>query len=381
MRGFIAALCAENVMYIWEQISWPSLTWDEGSLAAPLAAARHEQGKLLGKMEAVGFDLREEAMLQTLTQDVVKTSEIEGENLDTQQVRSSIARRLGIDIGALPPIDRNVEGIVDVMLDATGKYQEPVTADRLFAWHGALFPTGRSGLSKIRVGDWRDDAGGPMQVISGAYGRERIHFSAPPADRVSGEMAGFLDWLNAPSETDPVIKASVAHFWFVTIHPFEDGNGRIARAIADLALARSEGTPHRYYSMSAQIQKERKAYYDLLEKTQKGDLDITSWILWFLASLRHAIQEAETTVANVLAKARFWDRASQFALNERQIKMLNRLLDGFEGKLTSSKWAKIADCSQDTAGRDIVALVDLGLLKRGEGGGRNTHYEICLADA
>ena len=239
-------------MYTWEQTSWPSLTWDEGSLAAPLAAARHEQGKLLGKMEAVGFDLREEAMLQTLTQDVVKTSEIEGENLDTQQVRSSIARRLGLDIGALPPVDRNVDGIVDVMLDATGKYQEPVTADRLFSWHGALFPTGRSGLSKIRVGDWRDDASGPMQVISGAYGREHIHFSAPPADRVPGEMARFLDWLNAPSETDPVIKAAVAHFWFVTIHPFEDGNGRSARAIADLALARSEGTPHSYYSMSAQ---------------------------------------------------------------------------------------------------------------------------------
>ena len=220
-------------MYIWEQSSWPSMKWDEGALAAPLAATRHEQGKLLGKMEAVGFDLREEAMLQTLTQDVVKTSEIEGENLDTQQVRSSIARRLGINIGALPPVDRNVEGIVDVMLDATGKYQEPVTADRLFAWHGALFPTGRSGLSKIRVGDWRDDAGGPMQVISGAYGRERIHFCAPPADRVPGEMARFLDWLNAPIEMDPVIKAAVAHFWFVTIHPFEDGNGRIARAIAD----------------------------------------------------------------------------------------------------------------------------------------------------
>lgn len=368
-------------MYIWEQTSWPSLTWDDGVLAVPLAAARHEQGRLLGKMEAVGFDLREEAMLQTLTQDVVKTSEIEGENLDTQQVRSSIARRLGIDIGALPPVDRNVEGIVDVMLDATGKYREPVTADRLFAWHGALFPTGRSGLSKIRVGEWRDDAGGPMQVISGAYGRERIHFSAPPADRVPGEMARFLDWLNTPRDMDPVIKAAVAHFWFVTIHPFEDGNGRIARAIADLALARSEGTPHRYYSMSAQIQRERKAYYDLLEKTQKGNLDITAWILWFLASLRYAIQEAETTVTNVLAKARFWDRASQFALNERQIKILNRLLDGFEGKLTSSKWAKIADCSQDTAGRDISALVDLGLLQRGAGGGRNTHYELCLSDA
>ncbi|NQV98817.1 MAG: Fic family protein [Rhodospirillales bacterium] len=367
-------------MYIWEQPNWPHLIWDGGALAAPLAAARHEQGKLLGKMEAVGFELREEAMLQTLTQDVVKTSEIEGENLDTQQVRSSIARRLGINIGALPPVDRNVEGIVDVMLDATGQYQDPVTAERLFAWHGALFPTGRSGLSKIRVGDWRDDTIGPMQVVSGAYGRERVHFSAPPADRVPREMERFLDWLNAPTDLDPVIKAATAHFWFVTIHPFEDGNGRIARAIADLALARSEGIPHRYYSMSAQIQKERKAYYDLLEKTQKGDLDITPWIGWFLISLLHAIEDAETTVANVLAKTRFWDRGSQFALNERQIKMLNRLLDGFEGKLTSSKWAKIADCSQDTAGRDITALVDLGLLRRGEEGGRSTHYEIQLRD-
>lgn len=367
-------------MYIWEQPNWPNLTWNNGALAAQLAAARHEQGKLIGKMEAVGFDLQGEAMLQTLTQDVVKTSKIEGETLDTQQVRSSIARRLGIDIGALPPVDRNVEGIVDVMLDATGKYQEPVTVERLFAWHGALFPTGRSGLSKIRVGDWRDDTNGPMQVISGAFGRERVHYRAPPADKVPQEMSRFLGWLNAPTNLDPVIKAAVAHFWFVTIHPFEDGNGRIARAIADLALARSESTPNRYYSMSAQIQRERKAYFDLLEKTQKGDLDITPWIGWFLVSLRHAIEDAETTVAKVLAKARFWDRASQLALNGRQIKMLNRLLDGFEGKLTSSKWAKISDCSQDTAGRDIAALVDLGLLRRGYAGGRSTHYELRLVD-
>lgn len=368
-------------MYIWEQPNWPDLTFDEGPLAALLAAVRHEQGRLLGKMEAVGFDLRAEAMLQTLTQDVIKTSEIEGENLDTQQVRSSIARRLGIDIGALLPVDRNVEGIVDVMLDATGQYQEPVTAERLFAWHGALFPTGRSGLSKIRVGQWRDDNSGPMQVISGAFGRERVHYRAPPADRVAHEMSRFLDWLNATPNLDPVLKAAVLHFWFVTIHPFEDGNGRIARAIADLALARSEGTPHRYYSMSAQIQKERKAYYDLLEKTQKGDLNITSWIKWFLISQRRAIEESQTTVAKVLAKARFWDRAAQMALNARQIKVLNRLLDGFDGRLTSSKWAKLADCSQDTAGRDIATLIDLGLLCRGAAGGRSTHYEIHLSEA
>jgi len=379
--GYITADNAENVVYIWEQPNWPDLTFDEGPLAALLAAVRHEQGRLLGKMEAVGFDLRAEAMLQTLTQDVVKTSEIEGENLDTQQVRSSIARRLGIDIGALPPVDRNVEGIVDIMLDATGQYQEPVTAERLFAWHSALFPTGRSGLSKIRVGQWRDDNSGPMQVISGAFGRERVHYRAPPADRVAHEMSHFLDWLNAPPNLDPVLKAAVLHFWFVTIHPFEDGNGRIARAIADLALARSEGTPHRYYSMSAQIQKERKAYYDLLEKTQKGDLNITTWIKWFLISQRRAIEESQTTVAKVFAKARFWDRASQAALNARQIKVLNRLLDGFEGRLTSSKWAKLADCSQDTAGRDIATLIDRGLLRRAEAGGRSTHYEIQLGEA
>jgi Fic family protein len=252
---------------------------------------------------------------------------------------------------------------------------------RLECTPGALFPTGRSGLSKIRVGQWRDDKSGPMQVISGAFGRERVHYRAPPADRVAHEMSRFLDWLNAPPNLDPVLKAAVVHFWFVTIHPFEDGNGRIARAIADLALARSEGTPHRYYSMSAQIQKERKAYYDLLEETQKGDLNITSWIEWFLVSQRRAIEESQTTVAKVLAKARFWDRTSQMALNERQIKMLNRLLDGFEGRLTSSKWAKIADCSQDTAARDIATLIDLGLLCRGGAGGRSTHYEIQLGEA
>ena len=363
-------------MYIWEQPDWPNLSWRDSIVAVPLAAVRHDQGRLIGRMEALGLKLREEAVLQTLTQDVVKTSEIEGEQLDVTQVRSSLARRLGIDIGALAPTDRNVEGIVEVMLDATRNYQQPLTVERLFAWHAALFPTGRSGMTRIRVGEWRDDSTGPMQVVSGPFGREHVHFSAPPAKRVAVEMNAFLAWFNAPPTTDPVIKAALAHLWFVTIHPFEDGNGRIARAIADLALARSENTPQRFYSMSAQIRAVRNTYYDQLERTQKGTTNVTTWILWFLECLGRAIHGADGVLASVIAKARFWERAGALALSERQIKVLNRLLDGFEGKMTSSKWATIAKCSQDTANRDITALVDLGLLRKGDGGGRSTHYEI-----
>lgn len=363
-------------MYIWKKPDWPNLSWQDAIIAAPLAAVRHDQGRLIGRMEALGFKLREEAVLQTLTQDVVKTSEIEGEQLDVTQVRSSLARRLGIDIGALPPTDRNVEGIVEVMLDATKNYQDSLTAERLFAWHAALFPTGRSGMTRIRVGEWRDDSAGPMQVVSGPFGREHVHFSAPPAKHVAAETDAFLAWFNAPPASDPVIKAALAHLWFVTIHPFEDGNGRIARAIADLALARSEKSPQRFYSMSAQIRAERNAYYDQLERTQKGGTDVTAWILWFLECLGRAIHGADGVLAAVIAKARFWERAGALALNERQIKALNRLLDGFEGKMTSSKWATIAKCSQDTANRDIAALLDLGLLSKGDGGGRSTHYEI-----
>lgn len=365
-------------MYIWEQPDWPDLTWQDASVAAPLAAVRHEQGRLIGRMGALGFKLREEAVLQTLTQDVVKTSEIEGEALDATQVRSSLARRLGIDIGALPPTDRNVEGIVEVMLDATRTFAAPLTAERLFGWHAALFPTGRSGMTRIRVGAWRDDSAGPMQVVSGPYGRERVHYSAPPAMRVGAEMDAFLAWFNAPLATDPVIKAALAHLWFVTVHPFEDGNGRIARAIADLALARSEGSPQRFYSMSAQIRTERTTYYEQLERTQRGGTDVTDWLIWFLACLGRAIHGAEGVLAAVVAKARFWEGTAALALNARQIKLLNRLLDGFEGKLTSSKWATIAGCSQDTANRDIAALINLGLLRKGEGGGRSTHYEVVL---
>lgn len=365
-------------MYIWEQPDWPNLTWQDAGISTPLAAVRHDQGRLIGRMEALGFKLREEAVLQTLTQDVVKTSEIEGEQLDATQVRSSLARRLGIDIGALPPTDRNVEGIVEVMLDATRNYQAALTDERLFGWHAALFPTGRSGMTKIIVGGWRDDSTGPMQVISGPYGKERVHYSAPPAPRVTAEMKAFLTWFNAPLTTDPVIKAALAHLWFVTIHPFEDGNGRIARAIADLALARSEESPQRFYSMSAQIRAERKTYYDQLERTQKGATDVTSWMLWFIDCLSRAIHGADEVLAAIVAKGQFWERAGAFPLNERQIKVLNRLLDGFEGKMTSSKWAAIAKCSQDSATRDIAALLDLGLLRKGEGGGRSTHYELVL---
>ena len=374
--AIIAARIAEIVMYIWEHEAWPELVWQDAAIAARLAAVRHDQGRLVGRMEALGFKLREEAVLQTLTHDVVKTSEIEGELLDTAQVRSSIARRLGIDIGALAPTDRNVEGIVEVMLDATGCYQEPLTADRLFGWHSALFPTGRSGMTRLRIGQWRDDSAGPMQVVSGPIGRERVHYTAPPAARVDADMNAFLAWFNESAATDPVLKAALAHLWFVTIHPFEDGNGRIARAIADLALARSEGSPQRFYSMSAQIRAERTAYYDRLEQTQKGGLDVTDWLTWFLACLQRAIHGAQVVLVAVMDKARFWERAGTVALNARHIAVLNRLLDGFEGKMTSSKWATIAKCSQDTANRDITLLMDAGLLRKGDGGGRSTHYEI-----
>jgi Fic family protein len=365
-------------MHIWEQDAWPDLTWQDTRVAARLAEVRHAQGKLIGKMEALGFKLREEAVLQTLTQDVLKTSEIEGEQLDATQVRPSLARRLGINIGALPPTDRNVEGIVEVVLDATRNYDAPLTAERLFGWHAALFPTGRSGITRIRVGDWRDDSTGPMQVISGPYGRERVHYTAPPAATVTAEMEAFLAWFNAPFSSDPVIKAALAHLWFVTIHPFEDGNGRIARAIADRALARSEGSSKRFYSMSTQIRTERSAYYDQLEQTQKGETDVTEWVLWFLACLDCAIRGADSVLAAVVAKGQFWERGAPMPLNERQIKVLNRLLDGFEGKMTTSKWATIAKCSQDSAGRDIAALIELGLMRKGEAGGRSTDYELVL---
>lgn len=366
-------------MYIWEQTDWPGLKIDLAEVSSMLAAVRHEQGRLLGQMQALGFKMQEEAHLQILTQDVVKTSEIEGEHLNASSVRSSIARRLGIDIGALAPTDRNVEGIVEVMLDATGNFNVPLTEDRLFGWHAALFPTGRSGMSKIRVGEWRDDKGGPMQVLSGPYGHERVHYVAPPAQCIPVEVKAFLTWFNAPPEMDPVLNAAMAHLWFVTIHPFDDGNGRIARAIADQALARSEKTSRRFYSMSAQIEAERAAYYDVLERTQKGGMDVSAWSIWFLGCFHRAIDRAHETLSLVIVKAHFWDRVASMPLNKRKIKVLNRLLDGFEGKLTSSKYAKLGNCSQDTASRDIASLLEMGLLLKGSAGGRSTHYLIGCA--
>lgn len=363
-------------VYIHERDDWPRFTWDHEALAEPLAGVRHRQGRLLGRMEGLGFDLRAEAVLRTLTEDVLKSSEIEGELLDKKQVRSSIARRLGMDIGALTPVDRHVEGVVEMMLDATQRYLEPLTEERLYAWHAALFPTGRSGMTKIVVGAWRNEASGPMQVVSGPFGRERVHYEAPAAERLRADMAAFIAWFNSDVPLDPVMKAMVAHLWFVTIHPFDDGNGRIARAIADMALARSEGSPQRFYSMSAQIRLERRDYYVILERTQKGGLDITGWLLWCLACLDRAIDGAEGVLAHVLRKARFWEAVTGQPLNERQRQMLDRLLNGFEGKLTSSKWATLTKTSADTALRDINDLVSRGVLAKEEAGGRSTSYML-----
>jgi Fic family protein len=363
--------------YIHEQPKWPAFWWDSDRISRLLVEVRHRQGRLIGRMEGLGFQLRTEAVLNTLTEEVLKTSEIEGEKLDREQVRSSIARRLGIDIGALTPADRNAEGVVEMMLDATQHYDQPLTTDRLFDWHAALFPTGRSGMSRINVGTWRDDKKGPMQVISGPIGKERVHYEAPPAGRLRGEMKKFINWFEKESSTDLVLKAGVAHLWFVTIHPFEDGNGRIARAIADMVLARSERSPQRFYSMSAQIRQERREYYEILESTQKGDLDITRWLEWFLACLSRAFDHAETILAAVLDKTRFWDRFTGTEFNERQRSMINRLLNGFEGKLTSSKWAKLEKCSQDTALRDIEDLINKDVLTKDSAGGRSTSYLLA----
>ncbi len=366
-------------MYIYELQGWPALHWNEKSLLKPLAAVRHRQGLLIGKMEALGLKPRSEAVLDTLTQDVVKSSEIEGELLNRDQVRSSIARRLGIEISAIAPADRNIDGVVDMMLDATQNYQAPLTRTRVLLWHTTLFPSRKSGMTPIRTGEWRDDSKGPMQVVSGPIGRERIHFEAPSATRLEAEMQTFLAWFEEETSIDPVLKAGLAHFWFVTLHPFDDGNGRIARAIADLALARSEHSAQRFYSMSAQIRLDRKAYYEKLESCQKGDLDVTEWLIWFLGCLDRAIGTSAETLAAIMAKARFWDRHSGVTLNARQIIILNRMLDGFDGKLTTTKWAAICKCSQDTALRDIDDLIRRKILVKEDSGGRSTSYSVYTA--
>jgi Fic family protein len=366
--------------YIHELVDWPTIRWDEGRLATALAGARHLQGRLLGQMEALGFKVREEAVLRTLTEDVLKSSEIEGEKLDADQVRSSVARRLGMDIGGLTPADRHVEGVVEMMLDATQLYDQPLTEERLFGWHASLFPTGRSGMHRIMVGAWRDDSTAPMQVVSGPVGRERVHFQAPAAERLETEMRRFLDWFNADSATEPVLKAAQAHLWFVTIHPFDDGNGRVARAIADMSLARSEGSSQRFYSMSAQIRQERGDYYRILEHAQQGTMDITPWMEWFLGCLTRAIEGAQATLSSVIAKARTWEKLRDVPLNERQRLMINKLLEGFEGKLTTSKWAALTKTSQDTALRDIQLLVARGVLARNPAGGRSANYSLSQTD-
>ena len=366
-------------MYIYQRLGWPQFTWDDSKITPLLTNARYNQGRMLGKMEALGFGLREEASLQTLTQDVVKTSEIEGEVLDADQVRSSIARRLGMEIVGLIASDRHVDGVVEMMLDATQRFNTPLSDDRLFGWHNSLFPAGRSGMHKIVVGNWRNNSkADPMQVVSGAMGREIVHFQATNSEILAQEMAGFIEWFNSSKNIDPVLKAAIAHLWFVTLHPFDDGNGRIARAIADMQLTLADQTVQRFYSMSAQIRLERKRYYDVLEQTQKGTLDITEWLSWFLDCYERALSNTDETIGKVLRKAKFWESPQLLSINERQRLMLNKLLEGFEGKLTSSKWAKIAKCSQDTATRDIQNLVERGIMLKEKGGGRSTSYLLNI---
>jgi len=361
-------------IYIHEQDNWANFSWDNNQILLKLGETRNLQGKIIGKMETLGFDLQNEAVLNTLTLDVLKSSEIEGEYLEEEQVRSSIARRLGLDIAGSVHSERDVDGIVEMMLDATQRYSTPLTADRLFDWHAALFPTGRSGMYKITVADWRKE--GPMQVVSGPMGKEKVHYEAPKSERITQEMNAFLDWFENENGLDLVLKAAIAHLWFVTIHPFDDGNGRITRAITDMLLARSDKSAQRFYSMSAQIRAERKEYYNILEKTQKSNLNITEWILWFLNCLTNAINATEIILSKVLNKAEFWKLHSTTILNERQQNIINRLLDGFNGKLTSSKWGKINKCSQDTALRDIQDLIKKNILQKEASGGRSTNYEL-----
>ena len=362
--------------YNWQAGDWPNWCYDLATLAGPLSEVSRAQGLLIGRLVDVGMALRDQASLAVLTEDVVKTSEIDGEQLNVESVRSSIARRLGLDIGAPAPVDRHVEGVVEMVLDATANYTAAVTRERLFGWHAALFPTGYSGLARIKVGGWRDDASGPMQVVSGSIGRQQVHFEAPPAERLESETKRFLDWINLASTELPLIRAGLGHLWFITLHPFDDGNDRIARAIGDLLLARADGSPQRFYSLSAQIQRERNAYYDILERTQKDSLDVTAWLAWFLATLHQAVDQAQHTLDAVLIKARFWQRFAGTPMNERQVRLINRLFDGFDGKLTSSKWAAIAKCSADTALRDINEVVAHGMLRKSTSAGRSTNYDL-----
>ncbi|MES2381505.1 MAG: Fic family protein [Bacteroidota bacterium] len=362
--------------YIHQNTTWPNFTWSQEELQFLLGTVRNLQGKLMGKMESIGFNLKSEALLQTLSLDVIKSSEIEGEILNAEQVRSSIARKLRMDISGLVPSDRHTDGMVDMMLDATQNFSETLTKKRLFAWHAALFPLGKSSMYEITVAKWRNDSTGPMQVVSGAMGKERVHFEAPDSALLEKEMSRFITWFNKEKKLDPVIKAAVAHLWFITIHPFDDGNGRVARALTHMLLARSDNSSQRFYSMSAQIRIERKMYYDILEKTQKGNLDITNWLQWFLKCMLNALNNTDSAFNKIILKAKFWKKYETTNFNDRQKLLINKLLDGFDGKLSSSKWAKIAKCSADTALRDIQDLINKGVLKKDGAGGRSTNYEL-----
>ena len=364
-------------MWIHEHKDWPRFTWDAGALAFKLADIRHRQGRLLGRMEGLGFELRREASLSTLTSDVVKSSAIEGENLDPKEVRSSIARRLGIEIAGPAPASRNVESVVEMILDATRRFAEPLTKERMFSWHAALFPTGRSGMRRITVGGWRAADTEPMRVVSGPVRREKIHFEAPRADRLEQEMKAFIAWSEGDDGADLVIKAGLAHLWFVTVHPFEDGNGRVARAVAAVALARADGTSDRFYSLSAQVESERKDYYDQLERQQRGALDVTGWLEWFLDCLGRAVDGADVALNSVLFKARLWEKINRKPVNERQRLIINRMLeDDFKGHMNTSKYAKMAKCSTDTALRDIRELKERDIFIQNPGRGRSTSYRL-----
>ena len=362
--------------YIWQNKDWPRFIWDDKELIPLLGRVRNIQGRLLGKMSVIGFPLGDEAVIRILTADAVKTSEIEGEKLNLAQVRSSVARHLGLEISNMVPSDRNTDGVVEMLIDASQNYTERITAKRLFEWHTSLFAAKPTWM-KITVGNWRTDERGPMQVVSGPIGKENVHYQAPDAAEIPKAMETLMTWINEDRETEPVLKAGIAHLWFLTIHPFEDGNGRIARALTDLILARSDESPMRFYSMSAQIQSEREKYYQMLEKTQKGTLDITEWLKWFLKSLEQAILSTEDMLKNIFKKADFWKRHESIQLNERQRFMINKLTEDFEGKLKTSKWAKMTKCSQDTALRDIADLMEKGILKKEKEGGRSTNYELA----
>lgn len=367
------------LQYIYQNKDWPNFTWNDKELIASLANVRNMQGLLLGKMESLGFDFRQEALLETLTIDVIKSSEIEGVILNPDSVRSSIARHLGLDIGGLLPSDRDVDGVVQMMLDATQNFNQPLTFDRLFDWHAGLFPTGRSGIYKIEVGQFRSDSLGPMQVVSGALGKEKVHYQAPDANVLEKEMTLFINWFNNQNNIDPVLKAGITHLWFVAIHPFDDGNGRIARAITDMQLARSDSSNQRFYSMSGEIKLDRKNYYRILEKTTlNNNIDITNFLKWFLECMSSALITADKTLSKVLDKAHFWNLNTTTSINDRQRNIINKLFDGFDGNLTSSKWAKINKCSHDTALRDIQDLINKNILHKELSSGRSTNYKLII---